>query len=86
MADTSIRIDTSTRDRLKQLAAKRGKSLAAYLDDLSKQEENQLRLGQATAAFEEAIERPGFADAFDMAFGGSSQASGRGGRSTSRAA
>jgi hypothetical protein len=71
MADTSVRIDTSTRDRLKALAKARGMSLAAYLDELSKQEEHQAHLGRATAAFDAAIDRPGFVEAFDEAFGGS---------------
>ncbi|MFI9081773.1 antitoxin MazE7 [Streptomyces sioyaensis] len=70
MADTSVRIDKTTRDRLKALAKARGMSLAAYLDDIAQQEEHQARLGQATTAFDAAIDRPGFADAFDKAFGG----------------
>ncbi|MCD9166173.1 antitoxin MazE7 [Streptomyces albireticuli] len=85
MADTSVRIDTSTRDRFKALAAARGMSLAAYLDELSKQQEHQAHLGQATAAFDAAVERPGFAEAFDAAFGGLPKVSGLS-RSTSRAA
>ncbi|MFF0001056.1 antitoxin MazE7 [Streptomyces avermitilis] len=51
---------------LAALAKARGVSLAAYLDDLSQQEEHQALLGRATAAFD----RPGFVDAFDKAFGG----------------
>jgi hypothetical protein len=70
MADTSVRIDTTTRDRLKALAASRGMSLAAYLDDLSRQAEHQAQLGRATAAFDAALERPGLVEAFDEAFGG----------------
>jgi hypothetical protein len=70
MGDTSIRIDTTTRDRLKALAKSRDMSLAAYLDGLSQQEEHQVLLGQATTSFEAAIDRPGFAEAFDKAFGG----------------
>ncbi|MFF3585180.1 antitoxin MazE7 [Streptomyces mirabilis] len=70
MADTSVRINTATRDRLAALAKARGMSLAAYLDDLSQQEEHQALLGRATAAFDAAIDRPGFVDAFDKAFGG----------------
>lgn len=85
MADTSVRIDSDTRDRFKALAAARGMSLAAYLDELSKQQEHQAYLGQATAAFDAAIERAGFVEAFDAAFGGLPEASGRA-RSTSRAA
>ncbi|MGW0844188.1 antitoxin MazE7 [Streptomyces sp. NPDC002787] len=85
MADTSVRIDTTTRDRLKALAQARGLSLAAYLDELSKDAENQALLGHATAAFDAALERPGLKDAFDEAFGGLPQSPG-GSRSTSRAA
>ncbi|MFE2570726.1 antitoxin MazE7 [Streptomyces mirabilis] len=70
MADTSVRINTATRDRLAALAKARGMSLAAYLDDLSQQEEHQALLGRATSAFDAAIDRPGFIDAFDKAFGG----------------
>ncbi|MXM66124.1 antitoxin MazE7 [Streptomyces sp. HUCO-GS316] len=70
MADTSVRINTDTRDRLAALAKARGMSLAAYLDDLSQQEERQALLGRATASFEAALDRPGFAEAFDAAFGG----------------
>ncbi|MFF0033571.1 antitoxin MazE7 [Streptomyces avermitilis] len=55
---------------LAALAKARGMSLAAYLDDLSQQEEHQALLGRATAAFDAAIDRPGFVDAFDKAFGG----------------
>jgi hypothetical protein len=77
MADTSVRIDTETRDRLKALAKASGLSLAAYLDELSKEAEHQAQLGQATAAFEAALERPGFAQAFDAAFGGLPESTGR---------
>ncbi|MCX4515968.1 antitoxin MazE7 [Streptomyces sp. NBC_01619] len=75
MADTSVRINTETRDRLAALAKARGMSLAAYLDDLSQQEEHQALLGLATASFDAAIGRPGFVDAFDSAFGGLPEAS-----------
>ncbi|MCX4538740.1 antitoxin MazE7 [Streptomyces sp. NPDC002596] len=70
MADTSVRITTSTRDRLAALAKARGMSLAAYLDDLSHQEEHQALLGRATVAYDAALDREGFVDAFDKAFGG----------------
>ena len=52
------------------LAKARGMSLAAYLDDLSQQQEHQAQLGRATAAYEAALDRPGFVEAFDEAFGG----------------
>lgn len=70
MADTSVRINTETRDRLAALAKARSMSLAAYLDELSQQEEQQAMLGHATVAFDEALDRPGFLEAFDAAYGG----------------
>ncbi|WP_331725854.1 antitoxin MazE7 [Streptomyces sp. NBC_00470] len=70
MADTSVRMNTNTRDRLAALAKERGLSLAAYLDDLSRQEEHQALLGHATASFDAAVDRPGFQEAFDDRFGG----------------
>jgi predicted transcriptional regulator len=69
MADTTIRIDEETRDRLKALAAARGVSMSAYLEELSLEEENRQRLAAATASFRAAIARPGFAEAFDHDFG-----------------
>ncbi|MGW7463849.1 antitoxin MazE7 [Streptomyces xantholiticus] len=70
MADTSVRINTETRDRFAALAKARGMSLAAYLDELSQQEEHQVMLRHATASFNASIERPGFLEAFDEAYGG----------------
>ncbi|WP_067283574.1 antitoxin MazE7 [Streptomyces jeddahensis] len=86
MADTSVRIDTSTRDRLKALAAARGQSLAAYLDDLSKQEEHQAQLARATAAFNRVLDEPGIFEAFDEAFGGVPESSADSHSATRRAA
>ncbi|MGW1888125.1 antitoxin MazE7 [Streptomyces sp. NPDC001970] len=77
MADTSVRINTETRDRLAALAKARGMSLAAYLDELSQQEEHQALLGRATASFNAAIERPGVLEAFDEAYGGLPEAPAR---------
>ncbi|MGW7413811.1 antitoxin MazE7 [Streptomyces sp. NPDC054863] len=70
MADTTVKIDTETRDRFATIAAARGQSVRAYLAELAVQEENQLALGRATAAFREAVSRPGIAEAFDRDFGG----------------
>ncbi|WOT40598.1 antitoxin MazE7 [Streptomyces coeruleorubidus] len=70
MADTTVKIDTETRDRLAAIAAARGTSVRALLADLAVQEENQLRLADATAAFREVIAQPGIAEAFDRDFGG----------------
>jgi hypothetical protein len=85
MADTSVRMTTTTRDRLTVLAKARGMSLAAYLEELSQQEERQVLLGRATGSFDAALARPGFADAFDAAFGGLPEPS-AGSRSAHRAA
>jgi hypothetical protein len=38
--------------------------------DLAVQEQNQMKLGQATAAFRQAVSQPGIAEAFDRDFGG----------------
>jgi predicted transcriptional regulator len=70
MADTTVKIDTETRDRLANIAAARGTSVRALLADLAVQEENQLRLADATAAFREVVARPGIAEAFDRDFAG----------------
>ena len=51
MADTTVKIDTETRDRLAAIAAARGTSVRALVAELALQEENQLKLGQATTAF-----------------------------------
>ncbi|MEU1126733.1 antitoxin MazE7 [Streptomyces sp. NPDC005899] len=70
MADTTVKIDTATRDRFAAIAAARGQSVRGYLATLAIEEENQLKLGHATAAFRAAVARPGIADAFDRDFGG----------------
>ncbi|MER7832195.1 antitoxin MazE7 [Streptomyces sp. NPDC095602] len=69
MADTTVKIDTATRDRFAAIAAARGQSVRGYLAELAIEEENQLKLGRATAAFRAAVTRPGIADAFDRDFG-----------------
>ncbi|MFJ8677344.1 antitoxin MazE7 [Streptomyces sp. NPDC093589] len=70
MADTTVKIDSETRDRFAAIAAAHGKSVRSYLADLAIEEENQIKLGHATAAFHEAIARPGLLEAFDREFGG----------------
>ncbi|MEV7174103.1 antitoxin MazE7 [Streptomyces sp. NPDC093224] len=70
MADTTVKVDSETRDRFATLAAAQGKSVRAYLAELAIEEENQLALGRATAAFREAVAQPGIAEAFDREFGG----------------
>ncbi|MFE9636106.1 antitoxin MazE7 [Streptomyces sp. NPDC006463] len=76
MADTTVKIDCETRDRLAAVAAAHGKSLRAYLAELAIEQENQLALGMATAAFREAVGQPGIAEAFDREFGGPPSATG----------
>ncbi|MER6316140.1 antitoxin MazE7 [Streptomyces sp. NPDC001581] len=70
MADTTVKIDSVTRDRFAAVAAAHGMSVRAYLAELAIEQENQLALGRATAAFREAVGRPGIAEAFDREFGG----------------
>ncbi|MFJ3518745.1 MULTISPECIES: antitoxin MazE7 [unclassified Streptomyces] len=70
MADTTVKVDSETRDRFAAVAAARGKSVRAYLAELAIEEENQLALGRATAAFRETVGRPGISAAFDGEFGG----------------
>ncbi|MGW1963594.1 antitoxin MazE7 [Streptomyces sp. NPDC001935] len=68
MADTTVKVDSETRDRFAAVAAARGQSVRAYLADLAKVEENQIALSRATAEFRDIIARPGLAEAFDDAF------------------
>ncbi|WP_404962338.1 antitoxin MazE7 [Streptomyces sp. 147326] len=70
MADTTVKIDSATRDRFAAMAAAHGKSVRAYLAELAIEQENQLALGRATAAFRDAVGQPGIAEAFDREFGG----------------
>lgn len=81
MADTTVKVDSETRDRFAAVAASRGQSVRAYLAELAIEEENQVKLGRATAAFREVTGAPGIAEAFDREFGGLPAAS-----SASRAA
>lgn len=70
MADTTVKIDTETRDRLAAIATARNTSIRGLLADLAIEQENQLALGHATTAFRDAISQPGIAEAFDRDFGG----------------
>ncbi|WP_338704158.1 antitoxin MazE7 (plasmid) [Streptomyces sp. Q6] len=70
MADTTLKIDTETRDRLAALAAEHGQSMRSYITELAIEQENQLKLGRATASFRDAVSQPGIAEAFDRDFGG----------------
>ncbi|MFC7261493.1 antitoxin MazE7 [Streptomyces lutosisoli] len=68
MADTTVKVDSETRDRFAAVAAARGQSVRAYLAELAIDEENQIALSKATAEFREIIAQPGLAEAFDAAF------------------
>lgn len=77
MEDTSVKIDTATRDRFKALAADRGLTMRDYLAELAEKEEHEKLLDSATAIFRRVITEPGIADAFDRDFGGLPQATRR---------
>ncbi|MFJ3365761.1 antitoxin MazE7 [Streptomyces anthocyanicus] len=68
MEDTSVKIDKETRDRLRRLAGDR--SLKEYLAGLAEKEEQEQRLGTATAAFRKVLSVPGILERFDADFGG----------------
>ncbi|MFD3722985.1 antitoxin MazE7 [Streptomyces sp. NPDC058674] len=70
MADTTaVELDTDVHDRLAVLAAARGLGLPAYLAELAAAEEREAGLARATHAFERAVGRPGFREAFALDFG-----------------
>ncbi|MFI7087691.1 antitoxin MazE7 [Streptomyces anulatus] len=68
--DTTVRIDTATRDRLKALADDSNMSVKDLVAELTVREENARLLGTATAAFRRLISEPGVTAAFDSEFGG----------------
>ncbi|WP_331751718.1 antitoxin MazE7 (plasmid) [Streptomyces sp. NBC_00723] len=70
MAETTVKVDTNTRDTLQGLAAAEGLSVKAYLAKLAGEKEQERALQTATAAFRRAISEPGVMDAFDAEFGG----------------
>ncbi|MFD7444057.1 antitoxin MazE7 [Streptomyces sp. NPDC059909] len=70
MADTSVKIDDVTRDRLKALADDAGMSMKDYLAKVAEEKEHEKRLETATAAFRRVIAEPGILDRFDADFGG----------------
>lgn len=69
MADTSVKIDDTTRDRLKALADAEGMSMKDYLAKVAAEKEHEKLLGTATAAFRRVISAPGLLDRFDADFG-----------------
>ncbi|MEU2744318.1 antitoxin MazE7 [Streptomyces sp. NPDC007095] len=66
---TSVKIDDTTRDRLKALADGAGLSMKDYLARLAEEKEHGKLLDTATAVFRRIIE-PGILDRFDADFGG----------------
>ncbi|WP_327249882.1 antitoxin MazE7 [Streptomyces sp. NBC_01320] len=70
MADTSVKIDDTTRDRLKALADGAGMSMKDYLAKVAAEKEHEKLLDTATAAFRRVIGEPGILDRFDADFGG----------------
>lgn len=70
MADTSVKIDDITRDRLKALADGAGMSMKDYLAKVATEKEHEMLLDTATAAFRRVIGQPGILDRFDADFGG----------------
>ncbi|MFF9915355.1 antitoxin MazE7 [Streptomyces sp. NPDC013457] len=70
MADTTVKIDDTTRDRLKALADGAGLSMKDYLAQVAAEKEQELLQESATAAFRRAISAPGIMDRFDAEFGG----------------
>ncbi|MFJ8078980.1 antitoxin MazE7 [Streptomyces sp. NPDC096176] len=74
MADTSVKIDDVTRDRLKDLAASAGLSIKDYLARVAEEKEHERQLVTATAAFRRVMAEPGLLDRFDADFGGLPQA------------
>ncbi|WP_030775911.1 hypothetical protein [Streptomyces sp. NRRL F-2664] len=70
MADTSMKIDDTTRDRLKALANAAGVSMKDYLARVAAEKEQEQLLDTATAAFRRATGAPGIMDRFDADFGG----------------
>jgi predicted DNA-binding ribbon-helix-helix protein len=75
MADTSVKIDDVTRDRLKELAASAGLSIKDYLARVAEEKEHERQLDTATAAFRRVMAEPGLLDRFDADFGGLPQTS-----------
>ncbi|MFK0221253.1 antitoxin MazE7 [Streptomyces vinaceus] len=70
MADSTVKIDDTTRNRLKALAAAAGMSMKDYLARVAEEKEHEQQLDTATAAFRRVIGAPGILDRFDADFGG----------------
>lgn len=70
MADTTVKIDDSTRDILRGLADIQGLTIKDYLARLAEEKQREQALATATAIFRRAINEPGIMEAFDADFGG----------------
>ncbi|MFE5537134.1 antitoxin MazE7 [Streptomyces sp. NPDC056519] len=70
MADSTVKIDDTTRNRLKALAAAAGMSMKDYLARVAEEKEHEQQLDTATAAFRRVIGTPGILDRFDADFDG----------------
>lgn len=70
MADTTVKIDDITRDRLRALADAAGMSMKDYLAKVAEEKEHEQQLDTATAVFRRVIGAPGLLDRFDADFGG----------------
>ncbi|MGV9349762.1 antitoxin MazE7 [Streptomyces spiralis] len=76
MADTTVKIDDTTRDALRDLAAGEGLSVKDYLAKVAEEKKRERALRTATASFRRVINEPGIVDAFDSEFGGLAKAKG----------
>jgi hypothetical protein len=70
MADTTVKIDDTTRDILRELADAQGLTIKEYLSRLAVQQQQERALETATAAFRRVISEPGIMEAFDAEYGG----------------
>ncbi|WP_089101753.1 antitoxin MazE7 [Streptomyces hyaluromycini] len=70
MADTTVKIDDTTRDILRELADAQGLTIKDYLARLADEKQQERALATATAVFRRVINEPGIMEAFDAEFGG----------------
>ncbi|MGW1622548.1 antitoxin MazE7 [Streptomyces sp. NPDC002172] len=70
MADTTVKIDETTRDILRGLADAQGLTIKDYLGRLAEEKQQERALETATAIFRRVISEPGVMEAFDAKYGG----------------
>ncbi|MER7178733.1 antitoxin MazE7 [Streptomyces hyaluromycini] len=70
MADTTVKIDDTTRDILRELADAQGLTIKDYLARLADEKQQERALATATAVFRRVINEPGTIEAFDAKYGG----------------